>query len=107
MMIPFGWGFDAIAGVAGGVKNVRAVLVVQDRGAAIIAAIGIGFCEMKLAERIDLRDYAIICSRNGIGRIDHARCIGIRNIEHVDRRKIAHEGHDTAIGRQIERNLRF
>ena len=56
---------------------------------------------------IDGRDHARIASGNGIRRVDHGRRVGIGNVDRVDRRKISHERHDAAIGRQVERDLRF
>jgi hypothetical protein len=100
-------GISTVAGIADGVDDIRAVRVVQDRRAAIVAAVGIGFCEAKPAVLVDRRDHAGKAAGHRIAGIDHRRRVGIRDIERIDRRKVSHEGHDPAIGRQIERNLRF
>ena len=41
----------AIAGVAGGVEETVAIAVVQDRGAAVVAAIGVGLGEGEVSVR--------------------------------------------------------
>src|SRR6516225_7515008 len=63
-----------IAAVAGVTRRIQHPVVgVQDRGAAVIAAIRVGCGEMELALRIDLGHDAIIQPGNRVRRIDHAR----------------------------------
>jgi len=98
---PGGLRIGPVAGVAGRVEKVRAVLVVQDRGAAVVSAIRIGFREVELSRLIDLRHHAEIRPLDGIGRIDDGLRIGVRDVECINRAKVAHKGHEPAIGRQM------
>src|ERR1700733_13116652 len=74
-------GISTVAGIADGVDDIRAVRVVQDRRAAIVATVGIGFCEAKPAVLVDRRDHAGKTAGHGIAGIDHRRRVGIRDIE--------------------------
>jgi len=85
---------SAIAGIADRVDH--AILVVLDRSAPIVAAIGIGLGEVKPSMLVDLRDHPGRASGDGIGGIDHRRRVGIRDIQRIDRRKISHECHHPA-----------
>ena len=60
----------AVAGIAGGIENIRAPRIVQDRRAAVVAAVGVGFCEAEFSLLIDLGDRAEIILADRIGRID-------------------------------------
>ena len=64
-----------VAGIAGRIEKVSAVPVVQDRGAPVVAAIGIGLGEMKPAMRVNVRNHAIEAAGDGIGGIDDGRRI--------------------------------
>jgi hypothetical protein len=70
-------GISAVTGVARRVENVGTVLVVQNRGAAIVAAVRIGFREVKFSTLVYFRDHAKIAQGDGVGRIDDGRCVGI------------------------------
>ena len=60
----------AVAGVARGIEEVGAVAVVQDGGAAVVAAVGVGLGEVQLAIHVDLRHRAIVADAYRIGGID-------------------------------------
>jgi hypothetical protein len=96
-----------VAGVARRVDNARSALVVHDRGASVIAAIRIGFREAKPATFVNFCDHAVIASGDGIGGINHRSRVGIRDIDGVNGRKVSHERHDPAVGREVKRDLRF
>lgn len=94
-----------VARVAGHVDQVRAERVVQDRRSAIVARIGVGFCNAKLPVLIYLRHRTVVVVSRSNGRIDFSGRVGIRNVNCANRRQIAHEGQVVAIGRQIERQF--
>ncbi len=95
----------AVAGVARGVDDIGAVAVIEDRGAAVVAAVGVGQGEAELAAAVELGDHAVVAARHRVRRVDDSRRVGVGHIERVRPGEVAHERHVPAVGRQVERQL--
>jgi hypothetical protein len=53
---------------------------------------------LKVAVRVNFRDHAGKAPGDGIGGIDHRQRVGIRDIERIKGRQIAHKADNPAIG---------
>ena len=97
-----GLGVAAVACVAGGVDEVRAVGVVEDGGAAVVSAVGVGLGEGEVSEAVHGGYCAEEVLTNGIGGIGSENGVGVGDVNGVDGGDVAHEGEDFAVGREVE-----
>jgi hypothetical protein len=88
----------AVACVAGGVEEVCTVAVVQDGGATVDTALSVGLGEGELAVAIDGGYGAVEVRADGVGGINDAGRVGVGDVEGIDRRDVAHEGEELAVG---------
>ncbi len=95
----------AIACIAGGVEEVRSVGVVEDGGAAVVAAVGVGFCEGEVARGVDGGYSAEEVDADGIGGVDCAGGVGVGGVDGVDGGDVTHEGEHGAVGGEMEGHL--
>jgi len=95
----------AVACVASRVEEVGSVGVVEDRGAAVVAAVGVGFGEGELAVAVDGGDGAEEVDADGVGGIDDAGCVGVGGVNGVNGSDVTHEREQLAIGGEVQRYL--
>jgi len=100
-----GLGVGAVACVTSCVEEVGSVGVVEDRGAAVVAAVGVGLGEGELTVAVDGGDGAEEVDADGVGGIDDARRIGVGGVNGVDGSDVTHEREQLAIGGEVQRYL--
>ena len=84
-----------------------------DRGATIVAAVGVSFGDQKMPSSVDFGDRTVILRDDWIAGINYARSIGVGHIELIGggdesgTTSIAHEGDGLAVKRAIHGELGF
>ena len=95
----------AVARVARGVDVVLAVDLRLDRGAAVVAAVGVGLGEGPLAVGGQRRHGPVVGGGDRVGRVDDAGGVGVGDVNRVRRGHVVDERQVLAVGRQVERAL--